>query len=397
MRPASAKAPVAGDWLSALLVDSWLLPLVPALIVWPTSLFVLHRSGRFSEMVLYWPMMVTMALGSIIAGSLPLGGGVLAFPVVVLYLGFSPSEGRDYTLLIQSIGMSSAAFLLLLRKRHNLHLPLVLLFVLFGVPGLLIGHSIDLPPYQTTVAYTTLVLEFAIAYFYSSVLMHRPPPPLPQDEYSPTPPQPLRLPRRTRRAAAVALLVASATLGGLLTARVGSGSDMVLYMYGLFGWNVLLPEDALPDYALTSCSVVVMGLMSVLALAVRTLLVQLDSPHGGYSPSVLLCWGSTAWLVVLGAPVGSMLLEPSCARRLRHAFFVLAAAQFGSFANLRIRGDVLAWVFVLVTTAALCAALATHHWLAGKARRSASPSGSSSLRTGRPTGSQALLQPEALL
>eukprot|EP00966_Prymnesium_polylepis_P100760 2333623-Prymnesium_polylepis.1 len=41
----------------------------------------------FSE---YYPMTLAMIAGSLIAGSTPLGGGVVAFPIAVLVIGFKP-------------------------------------------------------------------------------------------------------------------------------------------------------------------------------------------------------------------------------------------------------------------------------------------------------------------
>jgi hypothetical protein len=42
-------------------------------------------------------------------GSTPLGGGVVAFPLAVLVLKLTPAQSRDSSLLVQAIGMTSAA------------------------------------------------------------------------------------------------------------------------------------------------------------------------------------------------------------------------------------------------------------------------------------------------
>ena len=46
------------------------------------------------------------------------GGGVVGFPVAVLVLGFDSPQGRDFAVLIQAVGMNSAAFLILYTKPH---------------------------------------------------------------------------------------------------------------------------------------------------------------------------------------------------------------------------------------------------------------------------------------
>ena len=47
-----------------------------------------------------------------------------------------------------------------------------------------------------------------------------------------------------------------------MSANVGSGSDMALYVFGTFVWNPLRPRHAINETVLTASSVVVMGLLS---------------------------------------------------------------------------------------------------------------------------------------
>lgn len=82
-----------------------------------------------------WPMAIAMIAGSLIAGSTPLGGGVVAFPVSVLVLKLSPQEGRDFASLIQSIGMVAAAFLITSCKAHLLHRELIVFSTVAGTWG----------------------------------------------------------------------------------------------------------------------------------------------------------------------------------------------------------------------------------------------------------------------
>lgn len=92
-----------------------------------------------------------MVFGSLIAGSTPVGGGVVAFPLVVLYLKLPADQGRDLSLLVQAIGMSAASFLLIYAKRHLCHFWIILWFLIsslaaqFGQFILLIfgGHVVD--------------------------------------------------------------------------------------------------------------------------------------------------------------------------------------------------------------------------------------------------------------
>ena len=69
----------------------------------------------------FWPMTLAMILGSLIAGSTPLGGGVVAFPVAVIVINFTAPQGRDFAVLIQSVGMNAAGYLLVLRAGQPVH------------------------------------------------------------------------------------------------------------------------------------------------------------------------------------------------------------------------------------------------------------------------------------
>ena len=118
--------------------------------------------------------------------------------------------------------------------------------------------------------------------------------------------------------------VAFAIVGGFLTANVGSGSDMCLYTFGLFVWNPLRPERALSETALTASSVVVMGILSAVTSIVRAL-------NGGFARKILLCWGADSFVVVLGAPVGALVLTPAATIALRRLFYLMAVVQFVNF------------------------------------------------------------------
>ena len=56
-----------------------------------------------------WRMALAMAVGSYFAGSTPMGGGTVGFPVLTLMMGQTPDLGRDFSFAIQSVGMVSAS------------------------------------------------------------------------------------------------------------------------------------------------------------------------------------------------------------------------------------------------------------------------------------------------
>jgi len=114
---------------------------LPALIFYPIWLRTMIANDMWSEAYSDgWPMAIAMIAGSLIAGSTPLGGGVVAFPVSVLVLKLSPQEGRDFACLIQSIGMVAAAFLISSCKAHLLHRELIVYTVVAGTWGVSCRH-----------------------------------------------------------------------------------------------------------------------------------------------------------------------------------------------------------------------------------------------------------------
>ena len=90
---------------------------IPAIVVhtiwWSVvsskNLFYLFSepSGSFDNP--RWYMSITMIFGSMVAGATPEGGGAIAFPVMTLALGVKPSVARDFSFMIQSVGMTASS------------------------------------------------------------------------------------------------------------------------------------------------------------------------------------------------------------------------------------------------------------------------------------------------
>ena len=68
------------------------------------------RHDYFSYFPSGYLLSITMIFGATVAGMTSEGGGAVAFPVMTLALGIAPSVARDFSLMIQSCGMTAAAF-----------------------------------------------------------------------------------------------------------------------------------------------------------------------------------------------------------------------------------------------------------------------------------------------
>ena len=84
-----------------------LIPMLFFEILWWLQAF---RHDYFSYFPSRYLLSITMIFGATVAGMTSEGGGAVAFPVMTLALGIAPSVARDFSLMIQSCGMTAAAF-----------------------------------------------------------------------------------------------------------------------------------------------------------------------------------------------------------------------------------------------------------------------------------------------
>ena len=111
----------------------WFLWLVAFYLTW---LWLVLGLGHWGDTKEHWPIALAMALGSYVAGSTPMGGGTVGFPVLVLGFDMPASLGRDFSFAVQSIGMTSASILILARR-----LPLAWLTLKGATVGIFLGTT----------------------------------------------------------------------------------------------------------------------------------------------------------------------------------------------------------------------------------------------------------------
>ncbi|KAL7544719.1 hypothetical protein ACHAWF_008078 [Thalassiosira exigua] len=359
----------------------------PAALVVPTWLAVALREDLLvPSFERLYPLTLAMVLGSMIAGSTPLGGGVVAFPVCVLAVGFRPSQGRDFGLLIQSVGMTAASYLVLLTRGPRLlrdHGRTLAGAIYFSVMGAIAGCFVSLPPFVVTCAYTTSVASFAIVLAYAELRLgertagdqknmttrrqstHETEEVPPSDCESPSEGEGASdegdsdgtvggSATKTRTALRRLALATFSLAGGVVSSQIGTGADMAWYAYGSLVHNGQSePDDVIQHDDLTAISIIVMTVVSIVGSVVR-----LSDSADPVSPEVLMALIACAPVVVLGAPTGSLFLGPSHRKKLKALFYVLAFVQLATFGAIKIRDDARAWGFVCGTIGAVVAAVA---------------------------------------
>jgi uncharacterized membrane protein YfcA len=169
-----------------------------------------------------WPMTLTMIAGSFVAGSTPLGSGAISYPVMVLVLNIVSNNARTFALMIQSVGMGCASYRIFRTQVDYLN-PTSLLYMLWtGMMGFNIGfYLVDLPGDYVKTIYFSLTL--ALGVFIQSYI----------NRFITSPPsnEVILLPKN------LALFIPISMLGGILMSMVGTGFDVVLYIYLRFFHN----------------------------------------------------------------------------------------------------------------------------------------------------------------
>ena len=84
-----------------------------ALCLW-VALFAAFDSIPF--LIAHWYYAAMMVAGAFVAGFTPEGGGAVAFPVLNVFLHVDRVLARDFSMMIQSVGMTSASIFILTEK-----------------------------------------------------------------------------------------------------------------------------------------------------------------------------------------------------------------------------------------------------------------------------------------
>lgn len=190
-----------------------------ALAVWAV-LFAVYNSIQFLIEHWYYPAM--MFAGAFVAGFTPEGGGAVAFPVLSVFLHVDRVLARDFSMMIQSIGMTSASIWILTHKDTDRSdyqpcFVIVPVCILGTVLGFMYLQKI--PVYIIQALFLSLSATFVTAYYFSA---HRG--------------------TQTRLSIKSNLdifyLGALLIVGGMVSSLFGTGGDILLYMFLITRFNM---------------------------------------------------------------------------------------------------------------------------------------------------------------
>ncbi|WP_299469530.1 sulfite exporter TauE/SafE family protein [uncultured Gimesia sp.] len=265
--------------------------------LWPFGLWLLAfyciwlvlviGSNGWESLRSHWPIALSMALGSYIAGSTPMGGGTVGFPVLVLLFDLPGSLGRNFGLAVQSIGMVSASIYIFSARR-----PLDWGLLRPALLGALIGTPLGAACVAPFVPDLWVKLTFAVVWC-SFGVMH------------------LMKMRELVSAQGVSnrwrsydvkLGLAVGLSGGIVASVTGVGIDMMIYATLVLLYRADL-KIAIPT------SVIIMAFTSVVGIASNVLLSQFNPGLYYMDPEVFANWLAAAPIVALGAPFGALVVN----------------------------------------------------------------------------------------
>lgn len=261
---------------------------------------VVVLGGHWPTVVAHWEIAAAMAAGSYVAGSTPMGGGTVGFPILVLLFDQPAALGRDFSYAIQAIGMTSASIFIFC-TRQSLEWPMLRA----ALVGTTIGTPLGIFLLAPLVPAVAVKLLFAVLWASFGLLHLQRFREITSNEGI-TPTQP-------RFDAVTGLAIG--LLGGLTVVSItGAGVDMMLYVALVLLCHADL-KIAIPT------SVVVMAYTSVLGILIKLAV-------GDVTPGVYPHWLAAAPVVALGAPLGALIVSRMGRRPTLFVVSLLCLFQF---------------------------------------------------------------------
>ncbi len=248
------------------------------LILWFSAMSAFGIWDIFND---NWFMTVTMAFGSFIAGATSEGGGAVAFPVMTLLFKIAPSTARDFSLLIQSFGMTAAS-LVILRKK----IPVEKRALIYSSLGAVIGNIIAfnfLTALFSPPALKVFFCSFWMAFAFVLIKVK-------------WQGKDLRHTKVTNSTKNNSLLFGIGILGGAISAMTGSGLDIMTFALLTLYFNVC-------EKIATPTSVILMAVNSIMCILMK------NNGFGGIDLKAFEYMLVCVPVVIFGAPLGSIFIK----------------------------------------------------------------------------------------
>ena len=291
----------------------WKLTIVLLLLWWVVYVF---GFGHWTLVREHLGIAAVMIGGSLVAGSTPMGGGSVAFPILVYGFGETPEDARNFGLAIQALGMTSA-LIFILGRRTPIQKRLLLWSCAGAAVGIIAGTFL-VAPY---VARSLVKLLFACLWMSFAVLTIAR-----NSEFCA-----LKGATDIDSALAARIGLPVGLLGGVIASMIGVGLEMVLY-------TVLV--------LLFRCDLKVAVPTAVCATAITSIVgTALHIWIGDIPRAIFGNWLACFPIVIFGAPAGTFLVTRIPRIRLLYFVSALCVFQFG-YTILQARLSAVEWMFV---------------------------------------------------
>lgn len=274
------------------------LPVLIVYFIWASYMTI---SQNWSLFFSDWYMTVTMIFGSFIAGASSEGGGAIAYPVMTLGFKIAPDVARNFSLAIQSIGMT-AATLWILAKRISIEKTYLWLAMSGGTLGIIAATYVIVPlvtPAYAKMVFVSFWLSFGIALFVINHIRKR-------DTVN-------SLSSLNRRQKTELFLIG--ILGGVLSAIFGNGIDICTFAFVTLKYN-------LSEKIATPTSVILMASNAVVGTLIHFFLIQ------DMQPEAINFWLVCIPVVMLGAPFGAYIVNKIKRLAIAYLLYAIIVVQF---------------------------------------------------------------------
>ena len=267
------------------------------LVAW---VVLLTRFGYTRTVAEHWPIAVVMVLGSLVAGSTPMGGGTVAFPILALGFGQPVASARNFALIVQALGMTSASLFMIGRGTK---LPVWLL--MGSTAGAAIGFAVGMFCIEPFIDGNLVKLLFSCIWMSFGLLtlaknreicgLHG------------------KGPGDSPRAAPIGL--AAGLIGGSIAGIIGVGVEMAIYTAMVLVYRADL-KIAIPT------AVAAAALASLEGAALHVFYLR------DIEPATFYDWLAAGPIVIFGAPAGAFLMTMVPRIRVLYAVSALCLLQF---------------------------------------------------------------------
>jgi uncharacterized membrane protein YfcA len=244
-----------------------------------------------------------MVFGSFIAGASSEGGGAIAFPVMTLALDIAPHVARNFSLAIQSVGMTAAS-LYIIGSKIKIENKAVIWGSVGGVIGIFIS-SLFLAGFFSPVHLKLFFVSLWLAFGYALFRINNSHSLMTHDELPVT------------STLDIAKLIAFGLIGGMVTGLIGNGIDILLFC-------LLTLHYGISEKVSTPTSVVLMTINTITGMLIHTFVIK----DFGIGTEAFNYWIACIPIVVFGAPLGAWFISKLDRHVIAIILYTIIVVQF---------------------------------------------------------------------